>query len=76
MQGYEMWSLIVSWFTSPTYRITVSYDSKFGNKDDKTYKGVKSVKKQNWKELSFIDKDNKTVTIRSNNGLHYRLEQE
>lgn len=71
-----MWRSILEWFRGPTYKITVSYDSKFGNKDDITYTRASKLTKQNWKELSFTDKDNKKVTIRSNSGLHYRIEQE
>lgn len=71
-----MWRSILEWFRGPTYKITVSYDSKFGNKDDITYIRASKLTKQNWKELSFTDKDNKKVTIRSNSGLHYRIEQE
>ncbi len=71
-----MWALILEWFRGPRYKITVSYDSKFGNKDDIIYKSASKLTKQNWKELSFTDKDDKKVTIRSNNGLHYRIEQE
>lgn len=64
------------WTTKPTYKITVSYDSKFGNSDDVKYEGVKKITKQTWKELIFITADEKNVHIRANAGLNYRVEEE
>lgn len=71
-----MWTWVKSIFAKPTYTITVSYDTKFGNADDKSWNGVKTISKKNWKELTFITNDDKVIEIRSNAGLHYRIEQE
>jgi hypothetical protein len=71
-----MWKWILSLFTKPTYKITVSYDTKFGNSDDKTWEGVKTISKKSWKELKFITSDKRQIEIRSNGGLHYSIEQE
>ena len=70
-----MWSWIKSWF-SKTYTVTVSYDTKFGNVDDKIFNGVRKIKKNTWKELIFITADKKLISVRSASGLHYRIEEE
>ena len=64
------------WTAKPTHKITVSYDSKFGNKDDVVYEGVKVISKQTWKELVFLTAEEKVVHIRANAGLNYRVEEE
>jgi len=64
------------WTAKPTHKITVSYDSKFGNKDDVIYEGVKKITKQTWKELIFLTAEEKVVHIRANAGLNYRIEEE
>lgn len=71
-----MWDWIKSWFIGSRYTITVSYDTKFGNIDDKTFTGVLKIKKSTWKELSFITREKKLVTVRATNGLLYRIEEE
>ena len=71
-----MWETILSWFRKPRYTIVVSYDMKFGNADDKTFKGVRKVKKNTFKELIFVTSDNRLITVRSAAGLHYRIEVE
>jgi len=64
------------WTTKPTYKITVSYDSKFGNSDDVVYEGVPKILKQTWKELNFITAEEKSVCVKANTGLNYRVEEE
>ena len=65
------------WITKkPTFRITVTYDTKFGNKDDVVFENVAKINKQTMKELNFITTDKKTVNFRANAGLNYRIEQE
>lgn len=64
------------WTTKPTYKITVSYDSKFGNSDDVVYEGVPKILKQTWKELNFITAEEKSVSVKANTGLNYRVEEE
>ena len=71
----RFWSWLCSWFDNK-YVITVSYDTKFGNVDDKVYHGVRKIKKSTWKELIFITAEKKLVSVRSANGLHYRIEEE
>jgi hypothetical protein len=71
-----MWAWLKSLFTKPTYTITVSYDTQFGNGDDKVWNGIKTITKQTWKELHFVTTDKKKVQIRSNAGLNYRIEEE
>lgn len=64
------------WTTKPTYKITVSYDSKFGNSDDVVYEGVPVINKQTWRELNFLTADKKAVNFKANAGLNYRIEEE
>ena len=66
----------VWWTTKPTYKITVSYDSKFGNSDDVVYENVPAITKQTWRELNFITADKKSVNFKANAGLNYRIEEE
>ena len=70
-----MWSWILAWFRK-RYTVTVSYDTKFGNVDDKTFRGVRKIKKSTWKELIFVTADKKLISVRSASGLHYRIEEE
>jgi hypothetical protein len=68
-----MWLWIVSLF-SPRYRLTVSYNSTYGDADDQTF----IVKKFYWKQekyISFKDENNDTIEIRGAEGLNYRIEQ-
>ena len=66
---------IKSFFTT-TYTIQVSYDSQWGNADDKIYTGVKSIQKQTFKELQFITEDKEPIHIKANSGLNYKIEVE
>lgn len=70
-----MWEWILSWFKK-RYTVTVSYDTKFGNVDDKIFQGVRKIKRSTWKELSFITAEKKLITVRSASGLHYRIEED
>ena len=69
----KFWSWLLSLWTT-RYKITVSYDSQFGNDDDVVYEDVIKISKQNFKELVFINKDKQLVVIRCANGLKYRIE--
>jgi len=64
------------WTAKPTFKVTVSYDSKFGNLDDVVYEHVPKVVKSTWKELIFVTAEKKTVNIKANGGLNYRIEEE
>jgi len=58
------------------YTISVSFDSEWGNADDREYTNVKKVIKQNFKELKFRTHDGRTIHIKGINGLRYRIEEE
>lgn len=65
------------WLTAkPTFKITVTYDTKFGNQDDVVFENVSKISKQTMKELNFITADKKAVNFRANSGLNYRIEEE
>jgi hypothetical protein len=73
MKKFWLW-LKSLWST--TYTIQVSYDNVWGNEDDKIYKGVQKIHKQNFKELHFTDSNKNLVVIRGSNGLKYIIEVE
>lgn len=56
------------------YTIHVSYDSQWGNADDKVFDNVRSIQKQTFKELKFITDDKRPVHIKANSGLNYKIE--
>lgn len=69
---------IVNWikklFAGPRWELTVSYNTTWGDKDDKSYT-VKKFKKLSDKHIKFIDNNGKSIEIRSTAGLHYRIEE-
>ncbi len=69
----KFWRWIVSLFVT-RYRVSVSYNSQWGDSDDKHYDNVRSIKKQTDKILTFVDENKNPVTIRSAAGLNYRIE--
>jgi hypothetical protein len=64
-----------SLFKGKTYTVTVSYNNKFGDSDDKTWRNAKKIYVSNWKELKFRTTDKKLVHVKDMNGLHYWIEQ-
>jgi hypothetical protein len=70
-----MFKWLLSLFERPTYTITVSKNTKYGDSDDKSWQNVKRIIIANWKELKFKTVDKKIVHIKDSNGLHYRIEQ-
>ena len=58
------------------YKITVSYDSQWGNEDDQEWIHVRKIIKANFKELKFRTDDKRTIHIKGMNGLRYRIEDE
>ncbi len=58
----------------PRYRLTVSYNSTWGDADDREFI-VKKFQKKQEKYLKFVTDDNELVEIRGSNGLNYRIEQ-
>ena len=55
------------------YEITVSFDTEYGNNDDKHFI-AKKILIQKEKHLKFVDEDNKTVEYRSSGGLNFIIE--
>ena len=66
----------ISLFTGPRWTIYISYDSEWGNGDDRTFKNVRKISKQTFKELRFIDEDKKSINIKCESGLRYRIEEQ
>ena len=56
------------------YKITVSYNDKYGDSDDREFIARKVLKSSD-KLLKFIDNKGKNVEIRSTEGLHFRIEE-
>ena len=69
----EFW-LKIKYYFSPRYKLTVSYNSTYGDADDATYIVRKFIKKQE-KYLKFQNDDKEIVEIRGAEGLNYRIEQ-
>ena len=68
-----MWTWLTSLFKT-RYKLTVSYNSTYGDADDQTF----IVKKFYWKQekyISFKDENNDTVEIRGAEGLNYRIQK-
>ena len=70
-----MLNWLKSLFKGKTYTITVSYNNKFGDGDDKSWPNAKRIITANWKELKFRTTEKKLVHVKDTNGLHYRIEQ-
>ena len=69
----EIWSWILNLFRT-RYKLTVSYNSTYGDADDQEF----IVKKFYWKQqkyISFKDENNNTVEIRGAEGLNYRIQK-
>lgn len=71
----RLYNWILSFFKTQ-YTIFVSYDSQFGNQDDRVFNHVKSIQTQTFKELKFVDENKKLIHIKSESGLKYRIEEE
>lgn len=56
------------------HKLTVSYNSQWGDRDDTTYI-VKKFTKLTDKHIKFIDINKKKIEIRSTTGLHYKIEE-
>ena len=69
----EIWNWILNLFRT-RYKLTVSYNSTYGDADDQEF----IVKKFYWKQekyISFKDENNDTVEIRGAEGLNYRIQR-
>jgi hypothetical protein len=69
----ELWLKIQSYF-STRYKLTVSYNSTYGDGDDATYIVRKFLNKQD-KYLKFQTETKEIVEIRGAEGLNYKIEQ-
>ena len=69
----NLWNSFLDLFIT-RYIVSVSYNSQWGDADDKTYTNVRKIIKTTDKILMFTDKDKNRVVIRSAAGLNYRVE--
>lgn len=68
----KLWTWLKSLFAT-RYKITVSFNSEYGDNDDRTYI-TKKVLIQKEKHLKFRDENNKVIEYRSSSGLNYIIE--
>ena len=68
-----MWTWIVNLFKT-RYKLTVSYNSTYGDKDDETFIVLSFYNKQE-KYLKFKTEDKEIVEIRGAEGLNYKIEE-
>ena len=69
----NLWAWLKSLFQT-RYKLTVSYNSTYGDADDQTYIVYKFIKKQP-KFLKFINNNKEVVEIRGAEGLNYKIEE-
>lgn len=67
-----LWTWVKSLFQT-RYKITVSFNSQYGDADDKVYV-VKKVLVQKEKHLKFRDENDKIIEYRSSAGLNFIIE--
>ena len=68
-----MWTWIVNLFKT-RYKLTVSYNSTYGDKDDEIFIVLSFYNKQE-KYLKFKTEDKEIVEIRGAEGLNYKIEE-
>ena len=71
----KIFNWILSLFRT-RYRVTVSYNAEWGDKDDRVYRNVRKIITKKEKMLSVIDEDKRPVEIRGAAGLNYKIEVE
>ena len=69
----EMWTWIVNLFKT-RYKLTVSYNSTYGDKDDESFIVLSFYNKQE-KYLKFKTENKEIVEIRGAEGLNYKIEE-
>ena len=69
----EIWNWILNLFRT-RYKLTVSYNSTYGDADDQEFIVKKFYYKQE-KYISFKDENDDTVEIRGAEGLNYKIEE-
>lgn len=67
-----LWTWVKSLFQT-RYKVTVSFNSQYGDADDKVYV-VKKVLVQKEKHLKFRDENDKIIEYRSSAGLNFIIE--
>ena len=70
---YEFWEWLKSFFIT-TYKLTVSYNATWGDKDDQTFVVKKFYNKQE-KYIKFKTNDDEIGEIRGAEGLNYKIEK-
>ena len=69
----KFWTWLIGLFQT-RYKLTVSYNSTYGDADDQTFIVKKFYSKKD-KYLSFKTDDDETVEIRGAEGLNYKIEE-
>ena len=69
----NLWTWLTGLFQT-RYKLTVSYNSTYGDADDQTFIVKKFYSKKD-KYLSFKTDDDETVEIRGAEGLNYKIEE-
>lgn len=69
----NLWTWLIGLFQT-RYKLTVSYNSTYGDADDQTFIVKKFYSKKD-KYLSFKTDDDETVEIRGAEGLNYKIEE-
>ncbi len=69
----KIWKWLKSLFMT-RYKVVVSFDSEYGNNDDKTYI-TKKIITQTEKHLKFKDERGYLKEYRSSSGLNYTIEE-
>ena len=69
----EIWTWIVNLFKT-RYKLTVSYNSTYGDTDDETFIVLSFYNKQE-KYLKFKTENKEIVEIRGAEGLNYKIEE-
>ena len=69
----EIWNWIVSLFRT-RYKLTVSYNSTYGDADDQSFIVPNFYNKQD-KYLKFKTDDKEVVEIRGAEGINYKIEE-
>lgn len=69
----NLWAWLKSLFQT-RYKLTVSYNSTYGDADDQSFIVKKFYSKKD-KYLSFKTDDDETVEIRGAEGLNYKIEE-
>ena len=68
-----MWNWLISLFRT-RYKLTVSYNSTYGDSDDQTFVVRKFYSKKE-KYLKFLTENKEVVELRGAEGLNYRIEE-